>query len=357
MPIVMRQWRHVLVAPCCRRRPAPDGRTERRRSGPGAPARTWLRSAPCPPRRRGRRGTSDHGGRSLAVVADRFAVRAARAPFGVGAPTGQRRSEQPHAEGEPGARGVRRPATLRGRRLQAHVGHLAAAARHRSLHGQRPTRSSSGPPASGASRTTCCGPSRSASPRGTSTRSTSPAAVSPTGAVATWWTTRPRRPASTAVPISRRGHDYQADYAPGSCPKTFSIAGVMSWQDPTWGRMKANQNGTFPFNRRLHGVRTGLSGPPTCVAATKAGSPGCPRPAPPVRGGRPLGLRRELVRRGVAHPAGARLRAPSARESCATGPGWRRTGRTSDRPAPSQFGCPRGSAFVSGGRETTWQRG
>ena len=49
--------------------------------------------------------------------------------------------------------------------------------------------------------------------------------------------------------ISRAGHDYQADYGAGICPKTFSIAGVMSWQDPDWGRMRANQNGTFPFNR------------------------------------------------------------------------------------------------------------
>jgi hypothetical protein len=45
------------------------------------------------------------------------------------------------------------------------------------------------------------------------------------------------------------GYDYQADFAAGICPKTFSIAGVMSWQDPAWGPMKANQNGTFPFNR------------------------------------------------------------------------------------------------------------
>ncbi len=29
----------------------------------------------------------------------------------------------------------------------------------------------------------------------------------------------------------------------------FSIAGVMSWEDPSWGRMPGNQNGTFPFNR------------------------------------------------------------------------------------------------------------
>ena len=49
--------------------------------------------------------------------------------------------------------------------------------------------------------------------------------------------------------ISRAGHDYRADFGSGICPKTFSIAGVMSWQDPDWGRMRANQNGTFPFNR------------------------------------------------------------------------------------------------------------
>lgn len=49
--------------------------------------------------------------------------------------------------------------------------------------------------------------------------------------------------------ISRKGHDYQADYGAGLCPETFSIAGVMSWENPDWGRMRANQNGTFPFNR------------------------------------------------------------------------------------------------------------
>ena len=49
--------------------------------------------------------------------------------------------------------------------------------------------------------------------------------------------------------ISRKGHDYQADYGTGICPETFSIAGVMSWEAPDWGRMKGNQNGTFPFNR------------------------------------------------------------------------------------------------------------
>jgi hypothetical protein len=34
------------------------------------------------------------------------------------------------------------------------------------------------------------------------------------------------------------------------CPRTFSIVGVMSWQDPRWGEMRGNQNGTFPFNMR-----------------------------------------------------------------------------------------------------------
>lgn len=49
--------------------------------------------------------------------------------------------------------------------------------------------------------------------------------------------------------ISAYGHDYQADYGRGICPETFSIAGVMSWQNPDWGPMPGNQNGTFPFNR------------------------------------------------------------------------------------------------------------
>jgi len=49
--------------------------------------------------------------------------------------------------------------------------------------------------------------------------------------------------------LSRHGHDYTTDFGAGVCPRTFSIVGVMSWQDPAWGRMAANQNGTFPFNR------------------------------------------------------------------------------------------------------------
>ena len=49
--------------------------------------------------------------------------------------------------------------------------------------------------------------------------------------------------------IDRHGHNYQADYADGICPRTFSIIGEMAWQDPDWGPMAANQNGTFPFSR------------------------------------------------------------------------------------------------------------
>ncbi|HSS53130.1 MAG TPA: hypothetical protein VLK79_00635 [Gaiellales bacterium] len=45
------------------------------------------------------------------------------------------------------------------------------------------------------------------------------------------------------------GHDYQKDYGTGICPETFSIAGVMDWEAPSWGVMPDNQNGTFPFNR------------------------------------------------------------------------------------------------------------
>ncbi len=49
-------------------------------------------------------------------------------------------------------------------------------------------------------------------------------------------------------------HDYQPQFGGrGFCPKTFSIVGVMSWDDPAW-RAPArawpdNQNGTFPFSR------------------------------------------------------------------------------------------------------------
>lgn len=49
--------------------------------------------------------------------------------------------------------------------------------------------------------------------------------------------------------LAARGRDYTADFGSGTCPRTFGIVGVMSWQAPGWGRMDGNQNGTFPFNR------------------------------------------------------------------------------------------------------------
>lgn len=49
--------------------------------------------------------------------------------------------------------------------------------------------------------------------------------------------------------IARYGYGYQKDFGSAICPKTFSIAGVMAWQDPFWGSMHDNQNGTFPFSR------------------------------------------------------------------------------------------------------------
>jgi hypothetical protein len=50
--------------------------------------------------------------------------------------------------------------------------------------------------------------------------------------------------------LAQYGHNYQTDFGTAICPKTFSIAGVMSWQAPSWGQMPGNQNGTFPFNRQ-----------------------------------------------------------------------------------------------------------
>ncbi len=49
--------------------------------------------------------------------------------------------------------------------------------------------------------------------------------------------------------IAKYGYDYQKDYGQGICPKTFSIVGIMSWEDPNWGVYPDNQDGTFPFNR------------------------------------------------------------------------------------------------------------
>ena len=65
--------------------------------------------------------------------------------------------------------------------------------------------------------------------------------------------------------LSSEVHNYQRDPktsaggypwatpASGMCPKTFSILGVMSWEDPAWEApyppYAGNQNGTFPFTR------------------------------------------------------------------------------------------------------------
>ena len=64
--------------------------------------------------------------------------------------------------------------------------------------------------------------------------------------------------------LSSEIHNYQRDpvtssggypYTPttGMCPRTFSILGVMSWDDPAWEApypaYPGNQNGTFPFTR------------------------------------------------------------------------------------------------------------
>ena len=49
---------------------------------------------------------------------------------------------------------------------------------------------------------------------------------------------------------STGGYDYQKDYGDGLCPRTFSIMGVMSWWNPSWGfNWAGNQDGTFPFTR------------------------------------------------------------------------------------------------------------
>lgn len=46
------------------------------------------------------------------------------------------------------------------------------------------------------------------------------------------------------------GIDYASQWGAGKCPQTFSVVGVMSWDDPSWGfNSPDNQNGTFPFNR------------------------------------------------------------------------------------------------------------
>ena len=77
-----------------------------------------------------------------------------------------------------------------------------------------------------------------------------PAGASATGVAATWSTEATPATLATALRIEQpTGTTTSATTARAMCPKTFSIIGVMSWQDPEWGTMRANQNGTFPFNR------------------------------------------------------------------------------------------------------------
>jgi hypothetical protein len=63
--------------------------------------------------------------------------------------------------------------------------------------------------------------------------------------------TEPRRGAHVFCrQVARVAPEVDDVYGRGNCPRTFSLVGVMSWQDPRWGRMPGNQNGTFPFNRQ-----------------------------------------------------------------------------------------------------------
>ena len=64
--------------------------------------------------------------------------------------------------------------------------------------------------------------------------------------------------------LAGSGHDYQKDrnstvgaypypVQAGMCPRTFSIVGIMAWENPSWVApappYPGNQNGTFPFSR------------------------------------------------------------------------------------------------------------
>jgi hypothetical protein len=77
----------------------------------------------------------------------------------------------------------------------------------------------------------------------------------PTGRPVIDWGSGDMMPAGTSgadvycAGIAAYGHDYRRDFDARTCPRTFSIVGVMSWQDPSWGALSGNQNGTFPFNR------------------------------------------------------------------------------------------------------------
>jgi hypothetical protein len=77
----------------------------------------------------------------------------------------------------------------------------------------------------------------------------------PSGRPVVTWGSGDMMPAGTpgsdvyCAAVARYGYEYQGDFGAGICPQTFSIVGIKSWQNPTWGLMPDNQNGTFPFNR------------------------------------------------------------------------------------------------------------
>src|SRR6266704_3666602 len=77
---------------------------------------------------------------------------------------------------------------------------------------------------------------------------------------------------SYCAEIGRYGHDYRRDFGARTCPRTFSIVGVMSWQDPSWGALSGNQKVPSPS------TGTPPRSPSTTwdhshVAATRAGRP------------------------------------------------------------------------------------
>jgi hypothetical protein len=67
-----------------------------------------------------------------------------------------------------------------------------------------------------------------------------------------WFTSEPYTARKTYCDglAASGGYDYKLDFGDATCPKTFSIVGIMSWWNPAWGyNWSDNQNGTFPFTR------------------------------------------------------------------------------------------------------------
>jgi len=93
------------------------------------------------------------------------------------------------------------------------------------------------------------------------------------------------------------GHDYQSDYGDGYCPKTFSIVGIMSWWNPSWGFTWAgNHERHLPVYPELHGDGTRLHGltDPWLLRGLAVGA------GQQLHVGGSVGLRRRLVLRWLA---------------------------------------------------------